>query len=196
MRKSGLPPVVDENTEILILGTLPSDKSLAAGQYYANPGNDFWRLVGAALDKSLDGLSYEDKLELLKANRIGLWDAFHTCFRPGSMDADIAERELNDFNALRSIAPRIRLICFNGKGAAEAEKSLVRLGYHTCLLPSSSGANRRDQEGRLACWKSAIAPRTEFAQQPHARAHSASINEEGTTMSKLQTLLGEKGLVL
>ena len=195
MRKSGLPLVVDENTEILILGTLPSDTSLAEEQYYANPRNDFWKLVGAALEKSLDGLSYEDKLELLKANRIGLWDAFHTCFRPGSMDADITETELNDFVVLKSIAPSIRLICFNGKGAAEAEESLTRLDTkHAFAVIQRS--EPEDQEGRLACWKSAIAPRTEFAQQPHARAHSASINEEGTTMSKLQTLLGEKGLVL
>ena len=139
---------MDENTEILILGTLPSDMSLAAGQYYANPGNDFWKLVGAALDKSVDGLSYEDKLELLKANRIGLWDAYHSCVRPGSMDADITERELNDFAALRSIAPSVRLICFNGKGAAEAKESLTRLEYQTLLLPSSSGANRRDEVER------------------------------------------------
>src|SRR5882757_4287705 len=76
VRKSGLPPVVDENTEILILGTLPSDKSLAAGQYYANPSNDFWKLVGAALSQPFDDLSYENKLALLKANRVGLWDAF------------------------------------------------------------------------------------------------------------------------
>ncbi len=120
MRKSGLPPVVDENTETLILGTLPSDISLAAGQYYANPGNDFWKLAGVALDKRLDGLSYEDKLGVLKANRIGLWDAFHTGFRPGSMDANMTETELNDFTVLKGLAPNIRLICFNGREAAEA----------------------------------------------------------------------------
>ena len=55
MRKSGLPPVVDENTEILILGTLPSDMSLAAEQYYANPGNDFWKLIGAVLKETFAG---------------------------------------------------------------------------------------------------------------------------------------------
>jgi TDG/mug DNA glycosylase family protein len=156
VRKSGLPPVVDENTEILILGTLPSDMSLAAEQYYANPGNDFWKLVGAALNQNLDGLSYEDKLELLKANRIGLWDAFHSCIRPGSMDSDIAEQELNDFETLKSIAPNIRLICFNGQRAAEAEETLTRLEYQTRLLPSSSPANRNDQRGRLVSWKAAI----------------------------------------
>lgn len=156
VRKIGLPPVVDENTETLILGTLPSDMSLAAGQYYANPGNDFWKLAGAALDESLDGLSYEDKLAVLKANRIGLWDAFHTGFRPGSMDANMTETELNDFTVLKELAPKLRLVCFNGKGAVGAKESLVGLGYETCLLPSSSGANRRNQVWRLEEWCEAV----------------------------------------
>jgi hypoxanthine-DNA glycosylase len=118
-------------------------------------------LVGAALGKSLNSLSYEDRLELLKANRIGLWDAFHIGFRPGSMDADITEAELNDFAVLKGAAPSIRLICFNGKEAAEAKESLSRLEYNTWLLPSSSGANRVDRQVREYCWKAAIpgAPR-------------------------------------
>jgi hypoxanthine-DNA glycosylase len=150
---------VDENTGTLILGTLPSDKSLAAGQYYANPGNDFWKLVGEALTQSFEGLSYEAKVELLTANHIGLWDAYHACFRPGSLDKNITETELNDFSILKSIAPNVRLICFNGKGAAEAEELLTRLDYQTRLLPSSSGANRRDRDGRLMRWKAAIRAR-------------------------------------
>ncbi|HWZ51363.1 MAG TPA: DNA-deoxyinosine glycosylase [Granulicella sp.] len=161
MRKSGLPPVVDKNTEILILGTLPSDTSLKTGQYYANPGNDFWKLIGAALPQTVDGLSYKDKLELLKVNRVGLWDAYHACFRPGSMDKDITEKEPNDFTALKGAAPNLRLVCFNGQGAAEPEVSLIRLGYQTRHLPSSSGANRRDQGGRLMLWKAAIRPGAE-----------------------------------
>ena len=76
MRKSGLAPVVDENTEVLILGTLPSDISIAAGQYYANLSNDFWKLIGESLDVSFVNLPYDAKIELLKANRIGLWDAY------------------------------------------------------------------------------------------------------------------------
>jgi hypoxanthine-DNA glycosylase len=147
---------VDENTEILILGTLPSDKSLALKQYYANPSNDFWKLVGAALGQPFEDLSYENKLGLLKANHVGLWDAFHACSRHGSMDKDMTEREANDFTVLKNISPSIRLICLNGKGAAEPEEWLTHLGYETCLLPSSSGANRRDQAGRLSCWKAAI----------------------------------------
>ena len=156
MRKSGLPPVVDGETEILILGTLPSDKSLAAGQYYANPSNDFWKLVAAALSKPFDGLLYKDKLDLLKAHRIGLWDAYHSCVRPGSMDGNITDQEFNDFESLKSIAPKLRLVCFNGADAAAPEKSLTWQGYQTRPLPSSSGAYRGDQEERLSRWKAAL----------------------------------------
>ena len=158
MRKSGLPPVVDENTEILILGTLPSDMSIAAGQYYANPGNDFWKLLGAALNQTLVGLPYEAKIECLKASQIGLWDAYHSCVRPGSMDDDIAEQELNDFDSLKGLAPNIRLICFNGQEAAKANETFTRLHYQTIALPSSSGANRRDNSERLSCWMRALQP--------------------------------------
>jgi hypothetical protein len=73
------------------------------------------------------------------------------------MDKDITEPELNDFEMLKDIAPNIRLICFNGgKGFAEAESSLRGFGYKPLLLPSSSGANRKNQGGRLSRWKEAI----------------------------------------
>lgn len=103
------------------MGTLPSDLSLSKKQYYANPSNDFWKLIGAALNHHLDGLSYESKLEMLKAHGIGLWDTYHNCVRPGSMDKDIGERELNDFSALKALAPKLRVVCFNGKEAAKSE---------------------------------------------------------------------------
>ena len=77
----------------------------AAEQYYANPGNDFWKLIGVVLNQTFEGFSYEEKLGLLKDNRMGRWDAYHSCVRPGSMDGDITEHELNDFENLKSIAP-------------------------------------------------------------------------------------------
>jgi TDG/mug DNA glycosylase family protein len=156
MRKFGLVPVIDDKTEILILGTLPSDLSLAKRQYYANPGNDFWRLIGEVFNESLGTLSYERRTETLKAHGIGLWDTYHNCVRPGSMDSDITEQELNDFNSLKETAPRLRLVCFNGKEAGASEKLLRDLGYLTLVLPSSSGANRGDQQGRLRRWKAGL----------------------------------------
>jgi double-stranded uracil-DNA glycosylase len=156
MRKSGLPPIVDDQTEILILGTLPSDISLEKGQYYANSSNDFWKLIGEALQENLKGLSYERKIEMLKTHRIGLWDAYQNCIRNGSMDENINEPQLNDFAKLKSAAPRLKLICINGKQALAAEDSLHRLGYKTLALLSSSGANRSRQEERVKQWKSIL----------------------------------------
>jgi G:T/U-mismatch repair DNA glycosylase len=83
------------------------------------------------------------------------------------MDKDITEQEPNDFTILKAIAPNIRLICFNGRWAAEAEESLFRLGYQTRHLPSSSGANRRDQDGRLVRWKEAIRANPSVEHEPH-----------------------------
>ena len=154
MRKFGLAPVIDDKTEILILGTLPSDVSLAKGEYYANPSNDFWKIIGEVLDENLGTLSYERRTEMLNAHGIGLWDTYHNCVRPGSMDRDITEQELNDFKTLREIAPRLRLVCFNGKKAGASEKLFRDLGYSTLVLPSSSGANRTKQKDRLLRWKS------------------------------------------
>jgi hypoxanthine-DNA glycosylase len=73
----------------------------------ANPSNDFRKLVGAALNQNLDGLLYESRIALLKANRIGLWDAYQSCVRPGSMDSDITEQEMNEFESLKNIARNI-----------------------------------------------------------------------------------------
>lgn len=156
MRKFGLTPVIDDKTEVLILGTLPSDISLAKGQYYANPSNDFWKLIGQVLNQNVVGLSYERKVETLKDHGIGLWDIYHYCVRPGSMDKDIAESELNDFNTLKKTCPTLRLICFNGQKAGKFEGSLRNLGYVTLVVPSSSGANRRNQEERLCCWNAIL----------------------------------------
>jgi double-stranded uracil-DNA glycosylase len=161
MRKFGLAPIIDDKTKILILGTLPSDVSLAKCQYYANPSNDFWKILGEVLNKNLEAMSYERKIEMLTAHGIGLWDTYHNCVRHGSMDHDIAKQELNDFSTLKEIAPALKLVCFNGKKAEASGKLFHDLGYLTLMLPSSSGANRRNQKDRLRCWKAVQIPETE-----------------------------------
>ena len=155
-KKFGLPPIADEETEVLVMGTLPSDLSLSKREYYANPSNDFWRLIGAVLNRDVEALSYQDRLAVLKTHRIGLWDTYHNCVRPGSLDSDITEQEPNDFSMLKSVAPKLRLVCFNGKEAAKSEAALRGLGYMTCVLPSSSSANRRNSAERVRIWKSLL----------------------------------------
>jgi hypoxanthine-DNA glycosylase len=150
--KHGLEPIIDENTKVLILGSLPSDTSIEKQQYYANKGNDFWKLMGSVIGTELHTLGYQEKIRTLKENGYGLWDVLRSSYRKGSMDHAISDPVLNDFTILKGIAPGLELVCFNGKAAGAYECTLRYFGYRTLVLPSSSGANRRDQQGRLASW--------------------------------------------
>lgn len=68
------PAITDARTRILILGSLPGEASLKAGQYYAHPQNGFWRLVGGVIDVDLPALPYEARLAALLGAGVGLWD--------------------------------------------------------------------------------------------------------------------------
>lgn len=153
MIKQGFLAIVDENTEILILGSLPSDESIRKHQYYGNPGNDLWRLLGRTIGEDLQGMDYENRLETLKRNRIGLWDVFKAGKRKGSGDSNIRDEEINQFSMLKEITPKLRLVCFNGKKAGKYEPLLREMGYETKILPSSSGANRRFSKLRELEWE-------------------------------------------
>lgn len=156
MIKRGFPPVLDKNTEILILGSLPGDESLRRQQYYGHPGNDFWRLVGNAIRENLQDMNYETRLETLKRNNIGLWDVFKAGTREGSQDSNIKEEEVNQFSILKEMAPELKLVCFNGKTSGKYEPVLRAMGYKTKVLPSSSGINRRNLKMRESEWETAL----------------------------------------
>ena len=156
MKKKGLAPIIDTNTRILILGSLPSDESIRKQQYYGNPGNDFWKLISETISKDITTLDYESKIQKLQEHGIGLWDIFSTSEREGSLDSNIKNEEINDFSNIKDIAPNLRLICFNGKKAGEFEDTFGKHGIETKVLPSSSGANRRYSEKRIVEWKSIV----------------------------------------
>ncbi len=156
MKKQGFPAIVDENTEILVLGSLPGDVSIRKHQYYGHPGNDFWRLLGSIIGEDLQGMSYQNRLETLRRKKIGLWDVFKAGKREGSEDAKIKDQELNQFSMLKEIAPNLRLVLFNGKKSGEYEPVIKAMGYETKVLPSSSGANRRFLKNRKSEWEAAF----------------------------------------
>ena len=156
MKKQGFPPVIDENTEILIIGSLPGDVSIRKHQYYGHPGNDFWRLLGSIIGEDLQSMDYQNRLEILKRNKIGLWDVFKAGKRQGSEDTKIKEEEINQFSMLKDMAPNLKLVLFNGKKSGESEPILRAMGYETKVLPSSSGANRRSLQSRKSEWKAAF----------------------------------------
>lgn len=152
-RKAGFPAIVDANTRVLILGSLPGEASLAARQYYGNPRNAFWRLMEGVLGTPLVPLAYEDRLAALLAHGVGLWDVIAEAERPGSLDAAIRDPAANDLLALVETLPALRAVAFNGGTAAKLGGKLIRDRVATLALPSSSPAHAaRTFEQKAEAW--------------------------------------------
>jgi hypoxanthine-DNA glycosylase len=145
---SGFDPIAAAGATVLLLGSLPSRQSLSRRQYYGNPHNVFWRVMGELLHTD-PSASYADRVAWLVGKNIAVWDVLKYSVRPGSMDADIDEESAvaNDFAAFLHKHRRIKLVCFNGQKAARLYARLVlpqlpgnfgNLEYAT--LPSTSPA--------------------------------------------------------
>lgn len=169
-RKASFPPVVDANTRVLMLGSLPGEASLRAARYYAHPQNQFWRLLGTAIDhEDLPGLDYTSRLAALASAGVGLWDVVADAVRPGSLDGAIRDHRPNDLMALATSLPALRAIGFNGATAARIGRKLIGEGSGLVLLdlPSSSPAYTRAYAEKLQDWmkiRHFVRPRDEFAQ--------------------------------
>ena len=152
--KRAFDPVVDANTRLLILGSLPGDASLKAAQYYAHPQNAFWRLVGRVVERDLVALPYPDRLEALKATGVGLWDVIARAVRPGSLDGAIRDAEAADLNQLVSGLPQLRAVAFNGGTAARIGRRTLNppAGVQLIDLPSSSPAHTRPFDSKAGSW--------------------------------------------
>lgn len=153
-RRIGFDPVVDADTRLLILGSLPGDASLKAARYYAHPRNAFWRLLGGVLGEDLEALAYEARLERLKARRIGLWDVIASAERSGSLDAAIRSPEAADLRGLVATLPNLRAVAFNGGLAARLGRRILADQADLMLLdlPSSSPAHARPLAEKAARW--------------------------------------------
>jgi hypoxanthine-DNA glycosylase len=155
----GLPPILDAQARVLILGSFPSPASLAAGQYYAHKQNQFWRILAALLDQPIVELDYAAKQAAVKAAGIAIWDVYAECERAGALDSAIRNAAPNDFAALRKSAVAVRLVCFNGQAAGKFAPQLEALGYETAVLPSTSPANAGwSFERKLAAWREVLRP--------------------------------------
>jgi TDG/mug DNA glycosylase family protein len=142
MAKASFQAVADERTRVLVLGSLPGERSLAARQYYAHPRNQFWRLVGAVVDADLVELTYERRLERLLAARIGLWDVIRSGERTGSLDASISVYEAHPLGEFVRDLPGLKMVAFNGGKAAKIGRKQLAANPPFALidLPSSSPA--------------------------------------------------------
>lgn len=154
-------PIINHQSKILILGSMPGVKSLEKQQYYAHPQNRFWKLIGLLCNyNNLSDLEYDNKLNILLNNKLALWDVIKSCERKGSMDSDILNESPNNFDLLLKKYPNIEKICFNGNKAYTSFKKYFPeflLNYNYFVLPSTSPANARFHiENLYDSWYSAI----------------------------------------
>lgn len=157
-RLHGLPPVAGAQARVLVLGSFPSEASLAARQYYAHPQNRFWLFMGQIFGEGdWRLLPYARRLRHVKQAGVAIWDIYGSCERSGSLDSAIRNPQYNDFAALLKRAPGITRVCFNGGTAARAVKHLASFGLETLALPSTSPANAgQAMDFKLARWREAL----------------------------------------
>ena len=140
-RKRSFPPVVAPDTRVLVLGSLPGERSLVAQRYYAHPQNRFWHLIGGVIGVALEPLDYEARLAALLEARVGLWDTVASAHRTGSLDAAIREAAHNPLVELAGSLPGLRAVGFNGGASARiGMPQLAGSGVALIALPSSSPA--------------------------------------------------------
>jgi double-stranded uracil-DNA glycosylase len=152
-RRRGLPPIIAPDARVLILGSFPSEASLAARQYYAHPRNHFWPILGALLNEPLIEMTYAVRTERVRERRVAIWDTIVACERPGSLDASIRNAERGEIARVRRIARDLCAVCFNGRTAARAEPAWRDAGYATLVLPSTSPAYTMPIGAKLDRWR-------------------------------------------
>lgn len=147
-------PVWDENSRVLILGSLPSVRSRAEGFYYGHPRNRFWPLMALLFGEEVPQQTEEKRAFLLR-HRIALWDAVQSCSIAGSADSSITNVVPTDLRPILTAASIQHIIC-NGKTAAgyyeRLQQPLTKIP--AIVLPSTSPANAAWSMERLAeAWR-------------------------------------------
>ncbi len=146
-------PIVFNDTHTLILGSFPSIQSIKNDFYYAHPRNQFWPILSEIT--GYPTVNRDQKIWLLKENKLGLWDMIASCVREGSLDSSLEDEVVNDIPTLLEQYPSIKRIAFTGRKA----EALWRLHYdyidiETIYLPSPSAAYAKmSMEEKASIWK-------------------------------------------
>ena len=158
-RLYGLAPVAGPATRLLLLGSFPGKASLAARQYYGHARNQFWPILGALWGiQDLPARPYAERLALMQARGLGLWDVHASCWREGSLDSAIEAAEPNDLAGLAQRLPQLQAVAHNGGESARAMRITQALGLPVYRLPSTSPANASwTFERKRAAWAEVFA---------------------------------------
>lgn len=158
MIENVLGPVVDDNTRVLIVGSMPGKQSLEKQQYYGNPRNHFWPIMSELLEEPVPE-KYTERLTWLQSHHIGMWDTIKYCERQGSLDAAIRNEIPNDFSELLNRYKHIECILFNGGKAEQVFKKFIGFellkGLHYYKMPSTSpipGKNIKSFPDKVKSW--------------------------------------------
>lgn len=156
--KFSMPPIINKHCIILILGSLPGERSLQLQEYYAHPQNQFWKIMCSILNEQMPK-TYSQKKQMLLHHNIGLWDIVHSAQRDNSsLDSEIKNANPNDLEGLLSEYKNIQRILLNGgKVSSLFRKHFNHLDIETIPVPSTSPAyaSMRIQE-KIKLWKNAI----------------------------------------
>ena len=149
-RVESFPPQVAAGCVLLVLGTVPSVRSLELRQSYGHRHNLFWPFMGELFDAGPE-LDYAERIARLQRRGIGIWDVLEGCIRRGSLDASIVpdSEVANDIPGLLLAYPTIRAIALNGGKAQQAFRrhvvprldATMRERITLLDLPSTSPAN-------------------------------------------------------
>lgn len=153
-----IPPVWDENSRVLILGSFPSVKSREAGFFYGHPRNRFWKVLAVLAGEDMPE-SIEEKKAFLLGHGIALWDVIASCEITGSSDASIRNAVPNDLTPILQGAD-IRAIFTNGSTADTLYRRYPErvTGRKAVRLPSTSPANAAWSLARLTEEWQAVLP--------------------------------------
>lgn len=148
-----MPPLIDENSDTLILGSMLSPKSEQAAFYYAHPQNRFWKVL-AAVFGSADEKTIDSRKALALSHRIALWDVISSCEIVGASDSTIKNVEYNDIVGLLNSHPNITRIYTTGTKAFSLLKEYNVTARHPIIsaaigLPSTSPQNFKFKSNEL-----------------------------------------------
>ena len=149
-----IPPLFDNDSRILILGSFPSEKSREANFFYGHPQNRFWKVTSQVFRDELP-VTIDEKKAFLIRNHIAVWDVIGSCEIEGSSDSSIRNVTVNDLSVILDTAD-IRAIFLNGKKAEQYYKKYIfpALKRDAVCLPSTSPANAAWSLDKLTdAWK-------------------------------------------
>lgn len=152
------PPISTPAATVLILGSMPGERSLREHQYYAHPQNAFWKVMAQTI--GIDPLAaYADRIRQMNEAGIALWDVIRCCDRPGSLDGDILRSSIepNDFVTFFRNHPLLKLVCFNGATAAQCFQrhvlpTLDAFDLKYLRMPSTSPAHTMSLANKVDAW--------------------------------------------